>query len=128
MSSNPITGVFNDGYITQAFEAYRRDPLSVDESWRQFFRFAETLGGQGAAPGQPLQAGQLDPAFLRTVAAAAELVDAIRSYGHLAVALDPLGSEPEGTPELTPEFHGLSAEQLASIPAVALGGSDGTAA
>jgi len=73
-------------------------------------------------------AGQLDPAFLRDVAAAAELVDAIRSYGHLAVPLDPLGSAPGGTPELTPEFHGLSEEHLASIPGIALGASGGSAA
>ena len=26
MSSDPITGVFNDGYISEAYEAYRRDP------------------------------------------------------------------------------------------------------
>jgi 2-oxoglutarate dehydrogenase E1 component len=45
MSSDPITSVFNDGYIAEVFESYRRDPSSVDESWRQFFRFAEKLGG-----------------------------------------------------------------------------------
>ncbi|HMI44171.1 MAG TPA: thiamine pyrophosphate-dependent enzyme, partial [Gemmatimonadaceae bacterium] len=130
MSSDPITGVFNDGYISEAYEAYRRDPASVDESWRQFFRFAESLAGSAptAAPGQPVPAGQIDPAFLRDVAAAAELVDAIRSYGHLAVPLDPLGTPPEGTPELTPEFHGLSKEHLASIPGIALGASGGNAA
>jgi len=130
MSSDPITGVFNDGYISEAYEAYRRDPDSVDESWRQFFRFAESLGGAArpAAPGEIPSAGQLDPAFLRDVAAAAELVDAIRSYGHLAVSLDPLGTPPEGTPELTPEFHGLSEERLATIPGVVLGASAGTAA
>src|SRR5258708_36755708 len=130
MSSNPITGVFNDGYITEAYEAYRRDPASVDESWRQFFRFAESLSGAAppAAPGQPPQAGQVDPAFLRDIAAAAELVDAIRSYGHLAVPLDPLGTPPEGTPELTPEFHGLSEEHLASIPGIVLDASGGSAA
>jgi len=129
MSSNPITGVFNDGYISEAYEAYRRDPSSVDESWRQFFRFAESLGGApSAVPGQHTPAGQLDPAFLRDIAAAAELVDAIRSYGHLAVPLDPLGTPPEGTPELTPEFHGLSEEHLASIPGIALGASGGSAA
>ena len=128
MSSNPITGVFNDGYISEAYEAYRRDPSSVDESWRQFFRFAESLGGAPSpAPGQPTPAGQLDPAFLRDIAAAAELVDAIRSYGHLAVPLDPLGTSPEGTPELTPEFHGLSEEHLASIPGIVLGASGGNA-
>src|SRR4051812_35518967 len=130
MSSNPITGVYNDGYINEAYEAYRRDPSSVDESWRQFFRFAENLAGATPSAGPPQQAsaGQLDPAFLRDIAAAAELVDAIRSYGHLAVPLDPLGTEPEGTPELTPEFHGLSNEDLASIPGIALGASGGSAA
>jgi len=130
MSSDPITGVFNDGYISEAYEAYRRDPASVGESWRQFFRFAESLGGAAppAAPVQPLSAGQMDPAFLRDVAAAAELVDAIRSYGHLAVPLDPLGTPPDGTPELTLEFHGLSPEDLASIPGLALGASGGNAA
>src|SRR3954462_13407371 len=130
MSSNPITGVFNDGYITEAYEAYRRDPASVDESWRQFFRFAESLSGSAPSttPSQPTPAGQLDPAFLRDIAAAAELVDAIRSYGHLAVPLDPLGASPEGTPELTAEFHGLSEEHLASIPGLALGASGGNAA
>jgi len=131
MSSDPITGTYNDGYIAEAYEAYRRDPASVDESWRQFFRFAESLSGTAPPQGAPLQtstAGQLDPAFLRDVAAAAELVDAIRSYGHLAVPLDPLGTTPEGTPELTAEFHGLSEEHLASIPGLALGASGGSAA
>src|SRR5204862_5424166 len=130
MSSDPVTGVFNDGYITEAYEAYRRDPASVDESWRQFFRFAESISGAAppAVAVRPSAAGQLDPAFLRDVAAAAELVDAIRSYGHLAVPLDPLGATPEGTPELTPEFHGLSEEHLASIPGITLGASGGSAA
>ena len=130
MSSDPITGVFNDGYISEVYEAYRRDPASVDESWRQFFRFAESLSGppSSLAAGQPLSAGQADPAFLRDVASAGELVDAIRSYGHLAVPLDPLGTPAEGTPELTLEFHGLSEERLARIPGIALGAPDGSAA
>src|SRR3954463_7880476 len=130
MSSDPISGVYNDGYINEVYDAYRRDPSSVDESWRQFFRFAEGLGRAAPTAGtqQAIQAGQPDPAFLRDIAAAAELVAAIRSYGHLAVPLDPLGSEAEGTPELTPEFHGLSEEDLASIPGLALGASGGSAA
>src|SRR5687767_12942844 len=126
MSSAPITGVFNDGYISEAYEAYLRDPASVDESWRQFFKFAASLSDGAAAPSpsastEAFVPGQADTDFLRDVAAAAKLVDAIRSYGHLAVPLDPLGTPPEGTPELTPEFHGLSEEDLASIPGLALG-------
>ena len=126
MSSDPITGVFNDGYISEAYEAYRRDPASVDESWRQFFRFAESLGGAAPVTAGPAQ--QVDAELLRKVAAAAKLVDAIRTFGHLAVPLDPLGTPPGGTPELSPEFHGLSEEDLQRIPAIALGGESGTAA
>jgi 2-oxoglutarate dehydrogenase E1 component len=128
MSSDPITGVFNDGYISEAYEAYRRDPASVDESWRQFFRFAESLSGAPPAPAETPSTTRVDAELLRKVAAAAKLVDAIRNFGHLAVPLDPLGTPPEGTPELTPEFHGLSEEDLQRIPAAALGGTEGTAA
>jgi len=129
MSSDPITGVFNDGYISEAYEAYRRDPTSVDESWRQFFRFAESLSGTLPPTAEAAPAsGLVDPDLLRKVAAAAKLVDAIRNFGHLAVPLDPLGTPPGGTPELTPEFHGLNEQDLRRIPAEALGGEAGTAA
>jgi len=45
MPTTPITSVYNDGYIAEMYESFRRDPASVDESWRQFFRFAQQLGG-----------------------------------------------------------------------------------
>jgi 2-oxoglutarate dehydrogenase E1 component len=129
MSSDPITGVFNDGYISEAYEAYRRDPASVDESWRQFFRFAESLSAAApTAAAETPSTARVDAELLRKVAAAAKLVDAIRTFGHLAVPLDPLGTPPDGTPELTPEFHGLSEEDLERIPAAALDGEGGTAA
>jgi 2-oxoglutarate dehydrogenase E1 component len=48
--------------------------------------------------------------------------------GHLAAETDPLGNRPPGTPELTPEFHGLSEADLDSIPGSALGAEGGTAA
>src|SRR5215204_872965 len=119
----PTTTVFNDGYIAETYEAYRRDPSSVDESWRQFFRTAESLAGvTGGA------AGAGDPALLRKTAGAAALIDAIRHYGHLAVQLDPLGGKPAGAAELTPEFHGITEPELADVPASALGYQSGTAA
>jgi len=124
MSSAPITSVYNDGYIAEVYEAYRRDPASVDESWRQFFRFAEQLGGIDKST-TPVAA---DPVYLRKVAGAAALVDAIRQYGHLAVQLDPLGSPPSGAAELLPEFHGITEADLHLVPALALGFDVGTAA
>ncbi|MEP6493954.1 MAG: 2-oxoglutarate dehydrogenase E1 component [bacterium] len=114
MSSLPITGVFNDGYIAQAYDSYRRDPASVDESWRQFFRVAEQLASTGSA------AGAVDAGLLRKAAGAASLVGAIQRHGHLAVALDPLGSAPPGAPELKPEFHGITDADLRQLPASAI--------
>ena len=119
----PTTTVFNDGYVAEAYESYRRDPASVDESWRQFFRTAESLAGITGGG-----ARAADDALLRKTAGAAALVDAIRQFGHLAVQLDPLGSPPPGSPELTAEFHGISEADLADVPATALGYESGTAA
>src|SRR5215213_11696836 len=84
----PTTTVFNDGYIAEPYESYRRDPASVDESWRQFFRTAESLAGITTGGGT-----SSDPALLRKTAGAAALIDAIRHYGHLAVQLDPRSEE-----------------------------------
>ena len=123
MSELPISSVFNDGYIAEQFEAFRRDPSSVDESWRQFFRLAERLGGGRATP-----AAGYDPSLLRKAAAASALAVAIQRYGHLAVQVDPLGAQPPGAAELKPEFHGITEADLLEVPAQALGYEEGTAA
>jgi 2-oxoglutarate dehydrogenase E1 component len=122
MSGVPISSVFNDGYIAEAYDAYRRDPASVDESWRQFFRFAESLGGSAPAN------GGYDAELLRKAAGAGALVAAIRRYGHYAVPIDPLGTPPHGAAELTPEYHGITEQDLREVPATALGEHEGTAA
>jgi 2-oxoglutarate dehydrogenase E1 component len=116
MASLPISSVFNDGYIAEAYESYRRDPSSVDESWRQYFRVAEQLSGS-ASPA----IGGADPEIARKAAGAASLADAIRTYGHLAVQLDPLGDAPPGAAELAPEFHRITEVELRDVPAAALG-------
>lgn len=118
MSSLPISSVFNDGYVAEQYELFRRDPASLDESWRQFFRFAESLAGT------PDGSISSDPELLRKVAAAAALVESIVRSGHLAVELDPLGAPPPGAPELTPEFHGITEQDLERIPGSALGFAD----
>ena len=117
---SPVTGAFNDALIAELYDRFRQNPESVDESWRQFFRFAQSLAG--TAP------GAADESLLRKVAAAAALVEDIRHYGHLAVRLDPLGTQPAGAQELTPEFHGLTESDLERIPGSALGFNDATAA
>ncbi|WP_396221012.1 2-oxoglutarate dehydrogenase E1 component [Gemmatimonas sp.] len=118
-----ITSVFNDGIFAEQFERYRHDPASVDETWRQYFRIAESLFGQGAATPASAPAGgtTYDVAFLRKVAAAASLQQAIRSYGHYAVQLDPLGTPPPGAEDLSPAYWGLTEADLQAIPGEALG-------
>ncbi|MBA3340781.1 MAG: 2-oxoglutarate dehydrogenase E1 component [Gemmatimonadaceae bacterium] len=130
MSSDPITGVFNDGYIAGQYESYLVDPGSVDESWRQFFRFAESIGGrvEGAQGDGLEQASPADASLLRKVAGAAALVDAIRAFGHLAADIDPLGNRPLGAAELTTEFHGLTEADLEEVPGEALRSTEPTAA
>ena len=119
-----ITSVFNDGVVAEQFERYRRDPASVDETWRQYFRVAESLfagTAPAAATDTPAATAALDVALLSKVAAAASLQQAIRMFGHYAVQLDPLGTPPAGADELSPEFHGLTEADLARIPGAALG-------
>jgi len=73
---------------------------------------AESLAGDRA----PAVSGDNEE-LLRAVHAASTLVSRVRSHGHLAARLDPLGSEPEGDPGLDPEGLGLTAEIQARIPA-----------
>ncbi|HEV3093118.1 MAG TPA: 2-oxo acid dehydrogenase subunit E2, partial [Solirubrobacteraceae bacterium] len=58
-----------------------------------------------------------DEEMLQAVQAASTLVHRFRSHGHLAARLDPLGSEPEGEPQLDPDAQGLTAQLMARIPA-----------
>src|SRR6185437_10613765 len=104
--STPIISAFNDGYVAGLYESFLRDPASVDESWRQFFQFAHSLArieAPAAAAGAGAQAGGVatgvagtaapataNPAYLRKVAGAAALAQAVRHYGHFDVQLDPL--------------------------------------
>jgi 2-oxoglutarate dehydrogenase E1 component len=115
--ADPVASVFNDGYIAEQFENFRRDPGSVEESWRQFFRLAAEFGG--AAPSAP--AGGPDQDFARRVVAVSRYLNSIRRYGYLAVQLDPLGSPPPGAVELTLEHYGITDADLALVTGAALG-------
>jgi 2-oxoglutarate decarboxylase len=55
--------------------------------------------------------------LLQAVQAASTLVSRVRSHGHLAAHLDPLGSEPEGDPGLDPGALGLTRELQERLPA-----------
>ncbi len=71
-------------------------------------------GADGAARAGLYPGGE---ELLQAVQAASTFVSRVRSHGHLAARLDPLGSEPEGDPGLDPEALGLTPELQARLPA-----------
>ncbi|MGN6371564.1 MAG: multifunctional oxoglutarate decarboxylase/oxoglutarate dehydrogenase thiamine pyrophosphate-binding subunit/dihydrolipoyllysine-residue succinyltransferase subunit [Solirubrobacteraceae bacterium] len=74
----------------------------------------EPAATPAVAPAAP-PAG-VDEQLLQAVQAASTLVHRFRSHGHLAARLDPLGTEPEGEPELDPQKAGLTPDLLRRIP------------
>jgi 2-oxoglutarate dehydrogenase E1 component len=54
--------------------------------------------------------------LLQAAATANALVRSLRTHGHLAASLDPLGSVPRGDPALDPQSIGLTTVLMAQIP------------
>ncbi len=140
--SRPEVDGLNAGYAALLLEQYLENPAAVPSEWRDLFesapeqllavqpglaRLIELLGlehgnGHVESPAARVES----PAAARddlapAIAAAMSLVTSIRSHGHLAAHLDPLGSEPPGDPMLEPERVGLTPEVMARIPAGLLG-------
>jgi 2-oxoglutarate dehydrogenase E1 component len=81
---------------------------------------AAAAAGAEAQAESVLPAAPVSEELLQAVQAASTLVSRVRSHGHLAARVDPLGSEPEGDPGLDPEPLGLTAEIQDRIPAAIL--------
>ena len=114
MNLDQFAGV-NAGYVLELYERYRQDPASVDAATREAFE-----SWTPTEPGAPRQPGA--PANIHVVVGAANLVESIRRYGHLAARLDPLGTTPVGDPSLSPRAHGITDEDLNQLPASLVGG------
>src|SRR5688572_6958813 len=116
MNLEQFPGV-NAGYVLELYERYRQDPESVDPETRRVFE-SWTPSMDAPADG----AGSGAPVDTRVIVGAANLVESIRRYGHLAAHLDPLGSAPIGDPSLSPRAHGITDDDLKSLPASLVGG------
>jgi 2-oxoglutarate dehydrogenase E1 component len=114
---------YNAGYAEQLYERSLRDRGLIPPSLADWVDggAAPSVGARREAGAGALAAAEVPADRLRAAARAAALVEAYRELGHFAAHLDPLGSEPGGHPMLQPEFHGISQEELAEIPAAALG-------
>jgi 2-oxoglutarate dehydrogenase E1 component len=111
----------NLGYVLELYDRYKRDPESVDPSTRSFFQqWTPPVDGAGHL----ITATRAEIAFEKIVSAV-NLANAIRTYGHLAARLDPLGSSPPGDPWLDLNFHHITEDDLSILPAAIIGGPAG---
>src|SRR5947209_2399896 len=87
MSQGTVATRWNLDAIESAYQRWRQDPGSVDESWRYFFEGFE-LGQQTSppGPGSTVADARLQTGMVR-------LIYAYRDIGHFLAHLDPL-SEP----------------------------------
>jgi 2-oxoglutarate dehydrogenase E1 component len=118
VSAKDFTGQ-NLAYVLELYDRYLESPDSVDKATAAFF--------QNWSPEiQVYEDGVVEQVILTPVPAtvdmhivvgAVEYVQAIRQFGHLAAKLDPLGTEPPDDPALYPETHGITEDDLHSLPA-----------
>ena len=106
----------NRGYVLELYEKFRRDPTSVDPATRSAFEAWAPASEASSDVDHP------DRLSLCKVVGVANLAESIRRYGHLAARLDPLGTTPQGDPALLPETHGLTEQDLKSLPALLVDG------
>src|SRR5690348_10334901 len=98
----------NIDYIETLYADFKRDPASVDETWRKFFEGYEfaTLGDTGVR----LEKGSAAPSsdHDREAPKVEALINAYRRLGHLSAHLNPLAAKPPLLEDLTPEGTGLT--------------------
>ncbi len=127
---SPDVDGYNAGYAEQLYERSLRERGIVPPS------LAELLGRDPAtappeSPSPPSPAGLTalpepavtadTPERLRIAAAAGSLVESFRTQGHLNVMIDPLGTPRTGHPSIDPEFHGITWDDLETLPSSAVG-------
>ncbi|GGG14938.1 2-oxoglutarate dehydrogenase E1 component [Paenibacillus abyssi] len=114
----------NLGYVQEQYERYVNDNTSVDREFQVLFeqwgappsRMNHVQEGGYTQPSR--DEGQANLRWMQKVVDASKLVWNIRTYGHLAADIDPLGlSAASDTRLLEPESFQLSKEDLMAIPA-----------
>ncbi|WP_010272890.1 2-oxoglutarate dehydrogenase E1 component [Paenibacillus senegalensis] len=111
----------NLGYIQEQYERYEQDPQSVEPAYQELFtRLGPPPLAIEASPFSQTQTeyNAADPKLLNKVVAAVKLVEAIRTYGHTAADIDPLGlGNKADQRRFEPQTYQLSREDLEALPA-----------
>ena len=108
----------NSAYVLDLYERYQHEPNSVDPVTRQYFDQWTPQATNGASDAVSTQETSVD---MHKAVGVANYAQAIRQFGHLAAQLNPLGYAPPGDPDLLPEAHGITEQELREMPASFVG-------
>lgn len=98
----------DNAFIDSLYTDYKKNPESIDQSWRQFFRGVEfALSQPAGVEGGPETSGNLTKEFK-----VFKLIDAYRSRGHLISTTNPIRERVNRFPRLDLEDHGLTSADL----------------
>ncbi len=104
MSKDSFGAMANAAFVDGLYDSYRRDPHSVDPSWRAFFLGWEMSQLAGVTPVK----GGHEYDAVRIY----HLIQAFRTYGHLLAANNPLAIlQNSDVPELTLAYLGFTQEE-----------------
>lgn len=105
----------NLGYVIDQFERYKEDPMAIEPEMRMFFEemndeeFSSLVSIKpDIYEGKPLQTEK--------IYAAIKLAENIRTFGHLAANIYPLGNYTPDISHLDLNSYGLTEEDLRSLP------------
>ena len=105
MSRSSLAGPYNLEIIEQTYQRWRRNPASVDDSWRLFFEGFELGQSRSAEPSAQAQ-------LIRQQIGVVRIIDAYRRLGHALAQLDPLSDPPPSHPLLELSNFGLQESDL----------------
>lgn len=103
----------NIGYVLELYDRYLEAPDSVDANTAEFFR---TWSPDMMLNGGADSVGDVPAVDIRKVVGAVEYAQAVRQFGHLVARLDPLERPAPDDPELYPDAHGISDDDLKNLP------------
>ena len=110
-------------YVEKLYDAYRKDPASVDPAWQVYFAdlgrdLPASANGRARVSGAIAKdgAGAPAPVIASTVQDQLnEMIRAFRVFGHLAADVDPLGLQKTSVPALDPIAYGFGAERMEQL-------------
>ncbi|MGG1674606.1 2-oxoglutarate dehydrogenase E1 component [Neobacillus sp. NRS-1170] len=107
----------NLGYLMEQFEKYNEDPLSVEQDMRVIFEQLNEEDFIEAGITVPVTNLKAPLVESEKILAAVKLAENIRTYGHLAANIYPLGNQKPDVTHLELKSHGISEEDLKNLPA-----------